>query len=172
MWSATTHRWKIANSRRPYACLTCWVIAFLAPSLCSGQGTHDKCPADFNYVGTIKGTGSFVELLDKRLEIQLPENASLDTSYQQTKIVADGGKGTHSNLRAEDIPKGIHIVPYGQGDEGKAWDVSEPKLKTAPQADGKTRYVFGMRLHCTVDEFARQFGGCAVNVDVCYKPKK
>ena len=140
--------------------------------LCFAQGAHGKCPADLDYVGTIKGSGSFVELLDKRLEIELPENATLNTSYQQTKFVANGGKGAHSKLRAEDVPKGIYIVPYGQGDAGKAWDVSDPKLKTVPDADGKTRYVFGLRLHCTVDEFARQFGGCAVNVDVCYKPNK
>ena len=28
---------------------------------------------------------------------------------------------------------------------------------------------FEMHLHCTVSEYARQFGGCAVNLDVCYK---
>ena len=28
---------------------------------------------------------------------------------------------------------------------------------------------FGMHLHCTVSEYARQFGGSAANVDVCYK---
>jgi len=147
-------------------------IVLLVPSVSLAQGAHGKCPADFDYVGTIKGTGSFVELLDKKLEIQLPENATLDTSYQQTKVVADGGKGARSKLRAEEIPKGIHIIPYGQSGEGKAWAVSDPSLKTVHQDDGKTRYVFGMRLHCTVDEFARQFGGCAVNVDVCYKPQK
>src|SRR5215467_1087409 len=27
-------------------------------------------------------------------------------------------------------------------------------------------------LSCTMSEYARQFGGCAVNVDVCYKPKR
>ena len=147
------------------------LIVFFAPSLCLAQGEHGKCPADLNYVGTIKGVGSFVELLDERLEIKLPENARLDTSYQQTKVVADGGKGAHSKLRPQDIPRGIHIVPYGQSGNGKAWTVSDPRLKTLPEADGKTRYVFGVRLHCTVDEFARQFGGCAVNVDVCYKPR-
>jgi hypothetical protein len=30
----------------------------------------------------------------------------------------------------------------------------------------------GMKLACTMSEHARQFGGCAVNVDVCYMPKK
>jgi len=148
------------------------LIVLFVPFLSLAQGVHDRCPADFRYVGTLKGTGSFVELLDKTLEIKFPENATLDTSYQQTKVVADGGKGEHSNLCPQDIPKGVHIVPYGQGESGKAWVVSDPRLKTVSQADGKTRYVFGMHLHCTVDEYARQFGGCAVNVDVCYKPQK
>ena len=133
---------------------------------------QDQCPAHFRYIGTLKGTGSFVELLDKTREVKLPENATLDTSYQQTKVVADGGKGARSKLRPQDIPKGIHIIPYGQGENGKAWTVSDPSLKTVPAANGTSRYVFGMRLRCTVDEFARQFGGCAVNVDVCYKPQQ
>ena len=148
------------------------VMVLIAPMLSLAQGAHDRCPADLTYVGTLKGTESFVELLDKTFEIELPENATLDTPYQQTKLVADGGKGARSKLRPQDVPKGIHIVPYGQGENGKAWVVSDPRLKTVPEADGKTRYVFGMHLHCTVDEFARQFGGCAVNVDVCYKPPK
>ena len=147
-----------------------FVVLFM-PSLSLARGGNGKCPADLKYAGTIKGTGSFVELLDKTLEIKLSENATLDTSYEQTKVVADGRKGAHSKLRPQEIPKGIHIVPYGQSGDGKAWDVSDPRLKTLPEADGKTRYVFGMRLHCTVDEFARQFGGCAVNVDVATNPK-
>jgi len=102
----------------------------------------------------------------------LPNNATLDTSYQQPNVVADNGQSTRSKLRSQDIPKGIHIVPYGQSDLGKSWGVSDPKLKATPDADGKTRYVFGMRLSCTMSEHARQFGGCAVNVDVCYIPKK
>ena len=151
-------------------CLVCFILLLL-PSLGLAQKVHEGCPVELTYVGTIKGTGSFVELLDKRLEIKLPQNATLDTSYQQTKVVAAGGKGARSKLRPEDIPTGIHIVPYGQDDEGKAWDVSDPKLKTASETEGKTRYVFGIHVHCTVEEYARQFGGCAVNVDVCYKPK-
>jgi len=147
-------------------------IVLFVPRLSPAQAAPGRCPADFIYVGTLKGTGSFVELLDKTLEIKLPENATIDTSYQQTEVVAHGGKGAHWNLRPQNIPKGIHIAPYGQDVNGRAWGVSDPSLKTVSQADGKTRYVFAMRLHCTVDEYARQFGGCALNADVCYKPQK
>jgi hypothetical protein len=140
-------------------------ITLLWPSLIFAQGAHESCPGGLKYVGTLRGTGSLVELLDTRLEISLPEDAMLDTSYQQTKVVAPKSKGL--KLRP---PKGIHIEAYGVEDYGKQWDVGDPKLITISDADGKTRYVFGMHLHCTVSEYARQFSGCAVNVDVCYKP--
>ena len=52
----------------------------------------------------------------------------------------------------------------------KSWAVRDPKLKAVPDADAKTRYVFGMKLACTMSEYARQFGGC--DVDVCYMKKK
>ena len=147
-------------------------VVLFVPSPSLAQGVLEQCPAGFRYVGTLKGTGSFVEPLDKTLEIKLPANATIDTSYQQTEVVAHGGKAASWNLRSQNIPKGIHIVPYGQDMNGKAWGVSDPSLKTVPQTEGKTRYVFAMRLHCTVDEYARQFGGCAVNADICYKPQQ
>jgi hypothetical protein len=156
---------------RMYAFLTFSVL--LMPCLSRSQDVHDKCPEGLRYVGTLKGNGSFVEPLDRRAEITLPENATLDTSYQQDKVVADSGqRNARSDLRPQDIPKGIHIVPYGQNDLGKSWTVSDPKLKAVPETGGKTRYVFAMKLACSVTEYARQFGGCAVNVDVCYMPKK
>src|SRR5215831_16082424 len=117
----------------------CYLLSFvglLLPCLGLAQ-VHEGCPEGLKYVGTIKGTGSFVELLDKRLELKLPQNATLDTSYQQAKVVAAGGKGAHSKLRPEDIPKGIHIVPYGNDESGKAWAVSDPKLKMVSSSDGK-----------------------------------
>jgi hypothetical protein len=108
----------------------------------------------------------------KRVEINLPENAAPDTSYQQTKVrTEDGDIDEHSNLRAQDIPKGIHIVPYGTtGDRG--WAVSHPDLRVAErQADGRiTRYAFGMQLYCMPARLPTH-EACEVNVDVCYKPK-
>ena len=136
------------------------------PSVILAQTLHDRCPEALRYVGTLRGNGSLVEPLNKQFEISLPENATLDTSYQQTKVVIDN---THGKLRPDGIPKGIHIVPYGESDVGKEWAVRDPELKAVRSANGVTRYVFAIRLSCMMNEYAPQFGGCAVNVDVCYK---
>ena len=145
------------------------IAVLFLPSVILAQSPHDRCPEGFRYVGTLTGNGSFEEPLNKTLEISLPENAKLDTSYQQTKVATDNAR---SKFRPQDIPKGIDIVPYGQTDLGKEWAVSDPELKTVPDTDGRTRHVFAMNLSCSMSEHARQFGGCAVNVDVCYKPQK
>ena len=147
-------------------------IVLLMPSLSLSQIAHDECPEGLRYAGTLKGNGSFAEPLNTRVEIKLPDNAMLDISYQQANLVADNGQSNRSKLRPEDIPRGIHIVPDVQSDLGKSWAVSDPLLKEHETLMGKTRYVFGMRLSCTMSEYAEQFGGCAVNVDVCFMPKE
>src|SRR5262244_2469121 len=73
-----------------------------------------SCPEGFTYAGTLSGTGSPHSPLNERRELSLPEGATLDTSYQQTSVRArDGNRRAQSNLRAEDIPKGIHIFAAG-----------------------------------------------------------
>jgi hypothetical protein len=52
-----------------------------------------SCPQGFRYAGTLSGTGSAIEAFSKRVEVRLPENATLNTSYQQTSVRADNGKG-------------------------------------------------------------------------------
>ena len=108
----------------------------------------------------------------------LPENATLDESYQQQNVRATNGKrGAHSSLRAEDVPKGLLIIPHGESDPffDQGWAVSDPELK-AVQKDEKgkvTRYEFGMKLFCHVRDTAgaeSEYGECSVDVDVCYKP--
>ena len=62
------------------------------------------------------------------------------------KDVARIGQGnTHSSLRPQVIPNGIHVVQYGLGDHHKEWAVSAPTLRTVSEANGRTHYVFGMR---------------------------
>jgi hypothetical protein len=142
------------------------------PSLSLAQSAQDECPGGFTYAGTLKGNGSLLKPLNARVELKLPDDATLDISYQQANVVGDNGQSNRSKLRPQDIPKGIHIVPDVQSDAGKSWALSDPRLKEHRTPFGKTRYVFGMRLVCTISEYARQFGDCAVNVDVCYMPKK
>jgi hypothetical protein len=147
------------------------VVLFMSPL----SFAQTRCPEGFRYAGTLSGTGSAIEAFSKRVELRLPENATLDTSYQQTRVRADNGQGNaHSNLRPQDIPKGIHIIPTGTHDLDKGWSVSDPQLKAVERsADGRiTRYQFGMRLNCTVGSGMQQSGSCEVDVEVCYKPKK
>ena len=145
-------------------------VVFYASSLALAQS---NCPQGFTYAGTLLGTGSAVSDFNERRAINLPENATLDTTYQQTTVQSRGGNSrARSDLRASDIPKGIHIIPYGSTDLQKGWSVSAPILASI-QGQGATRYRFGMKLYCTVGGSVTQdVGGCDVQVDVCYLVKK
>ena len=114
-------------------------VAFLTFVLLSfspwAAGQHD-CPEGFSYVNTLSGTGSESNPFDKRLAVKFPENATLDESFQQKKVRATNGKsGAQSALRAQDIPKGVLIIPYGKSDEiyRQGWAVSDPELKGIEQ---------------------------------------
>jgi hypothetical protein len=111
------------------------------------------------------------------MTVRFPENATLDTSFQQKKVNATNGKsGARSNLRPEDIPKGILIITYGKEDKiyNSGWAVSDPELKGIARDDkGKIiRYEFGMKLFCAVHSAAANpmVGECSVTAEVCYKP--
>jgi hypothetical protein len=70
--------------------------------------------------------------------VKLPENATPDQSFQQKNVRATNGKsGARSNMRAQDIPKGILIIPSGESDPvyEPGWAVSDPELK-AIERDG------------------------------------
>lgn len=147
--------------------------SFLLMSLVSSA--QNNCPEEFRYAGDLSGTGSRTGEFNETVVLKLPENATLDESYQQTKVQATNEKGkAQSNLRPQDIPKAIHIIPHGSSDHGKAWAVNEPQLKVIKQDSGTSaRYVFGMRLFCSVptSTFGETKGACDVGVRVCYKPK-
>jgi hypothetical protein len=117
-----------------------------------------------------------LEAFDARKTITLPNNATLDASYQQKQVLATNGKsGVQSSMRPQDVPKGLHLIPFGRDEPiyEQGWAVSDPELKAlARDASGKvTRYEFGMKLRCS----ARVPSGpraaeCSVGVDVCYRP--
>jgi hypothetical protein len=97
---------------------------------------QNNCPDGFRYVGTLSGTGSVSTPFDKRMTVNFPENATLDESFQQKKVHATNGKsGASSNLRPQDIPKGVLIVTYGKEDKiyEPGWAVSDPELKGIAQ---------------------------------------
>ena len=139
-------------------------LLFTAPSILAQR----SCPEGFNYVGSLSLTGSYGAAEEKK-EIALPEGATIDTSYQQKSVRArNGNQKAQSDLRAEDIPKGIHIIPSGTTSLGKGWAVSKPELK-----QDQSSQVFGMKLYCTTGGASYDnMGGCEVQVEVCYKPKK
>jgi hypothetical protein len=127
-----------------------------------------SCPEGLKYVGSLSLTGSYGAAEEKK-EIALPEGATVDTTYQQTSVRArDGNRKAQSNLRAEDIPKGIYISPSGTTSLGKGWAVNKPELEGV-----QSRQIFGMKLYCTTGGGSYEnMGGCEVQVEVCYKPKK
>lgn len=151
-------------------------IALLASSFCLAQSA---CPDGFRNAGTLSGYGSFTTDVDQMVYVKLPIGTKLDTSYQQTEVTSTNDRsGTHSELRPEEIPKGIFISPHGKYDQiyEQTWAVSEPELRTVRGgANGKNpRYQFGMKLFCKVGNTATnpQFGACEVEVEVCYKSLK
>ena len=131
-----------------------------------------NCPEGFNFAGSLEGTGSGGVAFNERREVDLPLDATIDTSYQQSNVRAHAGKGkAPTDLNAKDIPKGIYIITGGSTQFDNGWAVSAPELKTVGEP---ARYRFGMKLYCMSSS---QYpysgaGGCKVSVDVCYKPKK
>ena len=153
------------------------LLAVVVLAASSASSAQSNCPEGFRYTGSLSGTGSSMTKLDRRDTLKLPENAKLDESFQQKKVRATNGKsGARSGLRAQDIPKGVLIIPYGTSDQvyEQGWAVSEPELKALHRDEsGKvTQYEFGMRLFCQVGDRGAnpQFGDCSVTVEVCYKP--
>ena len=57
----------------------------------------------------------------------------------------NGQRNTHSSLRRQDTPKGIHVVQSGLGDHHKVWAFSAPTLRSVSEANGRTYHVFGIR---------------------------
>jgi len=150
------------------------VLILLLSSLAFPQS---NCPEGFASAGTLSGTGAASEPFSKKVSLRLPEDATIDESFQQKKVRSTNGRnGAKSSMSAEDIPKGILIIPYGTSDDvyKQGWAVSEPELKAMDRdSNGKvTRYQFGMKLFCSVSNSGAnpQFGECSVSVEVCYKP--
>jgi hypothetical protein len=146
------------------------IVTFLFMSLPSSA--QDGCPEGFRYAGALSGTSP--ETFDKTVFLKLPEYATLDESFQQPAVRATNGKkNAKSNLRPQDIPKGIHITPSGSSDLEKVWAVSEPQLIKPDSNGASTRYAFGMHLFCAVQgsPYSQSEGACEVEVQVCYKPK-
>ena len=149
-------------------------VVFSTPSLVHAQS---NCPQGFQPAGTLSGTGSAVTEFNETRRINLPGDATIDTTYQQMNVRFYGGsvKPRSGSMLANQIPKGILIIPHGSTDLEKGWSVSAPKLIAIkdPGTQAIVGYRFEMKLYCTVGSSVSQnVGGCSVGVDVCYLPKK
>ena len=112
--------------------VTLGLLSMAAPVL-----AQHGCPERFNFAGTLKGNGSYGVPFDERRELNLPPNATIDTSFQQSDVRAHAGNGlAQSDLHAKDIPKGIYIIPSGSTLNYSGWAVSAPELSS-----GRPRWV-------------------------------
>src|SRR5215471_7186428 len=107
-------------------------LAFVLLACSPFVAAQDNCPEGFRFVGTLSGTGTDLNPFDKRQAVKLPENATLDESFQQKNVrVTNRKSGAHSNMQASDIPRGILVITHGDEDEvyQPGWAVSAPELK-------------------------------------------
>jgi len=59
------------------------LLLLIASALSRAQSSR---PPGFSYAGTLSGTGSSLEGFDVRKTLTLPDNATLDESFQQTNV--------------------------------------------------------------------------------------
>jgi hypothetical protein len=122
-----------------------------------------QCPDKFVDAGELSASapeGSYQEATITR-GLLLPKGIHIDRSYLQKSIrAASDGAGT--NMRAAQIPPGIHLIPTGVG-SGK-WALDNPKLEaTADPAQLK----FSIELWVNRGPSAERIAG--VRVRVCVK---
>src|ERR1700739_319842 len=79
------------------------LLSMAAPLL-----AQHNCPPGLDNGETLKGAGVCGVAFDERREVNLPPYATIDTSFQQSKVRAHGGNDyAQLDLHAKDIPKGI-----------------------------------------------------------------
>jgi hypothetical protein len=122
-----------------------------------------QCPDKFIDAGELSASapeGSYQEATITK-ELLLPKGIHLDRSYLQKAIrAASDGAGT--NMRAAQIPPGIHLVPTGVG-TGK-WALDNPKLGAAADP---SQLKFSIELWMNRGQSAERSTG--VRVRVCVK---
>jgi hypothetical protein len=90
-----------------------------------------QCPTDFLDAGEVSaaaGAGRYQEV-NVTKDLLLPKGIRIDASYRQKSIQA-AGDGAASDMRAVQIPPGIHLIPGGRSG-GAWWSIDNPKLEAA-----------------------------------------
>ena len=113
------------------------------PSIATAQ-----CPVGFLDAGELSALGATgnYQVVTVTKDLLLPKGIRLDSPYRQKSIQAasDGGA---SDMRAVQIPAGIHLIPGGGG-RGGWWSINNPKLEAA-LTDGQnvTQWKFTIDLY-------------------------
>jgi hypothetical protein len=161
------------------------VLAMLFPVLLQSQGAS-QCPMGFVDTGEVSATASAGRYREVNVtkDLLLPKDIRLDDSYRQKSIQAasDGGA---SEMRAVQIPAGLHLIPGGRGG-GAWWSIANPRLEAVSlEAVSKDERGVVVQWKFAIDLFANTGGrtspppargGAApvsdVRVRVCARPRQ
>ena len=141
---------------------------------------NPQCPEGFKLAGEVTastGPGQYQEVQVTR-ELLLPNGIQIDTSYRQ-KTIRAAGDGAASDMRAEQIPPGLHLIPTGPAG-GRWWSIDNPKLvpETVDANKKVVQWKFSIELYANSGN-SRPAAGAGrgaqrptpdVRVSVCVKP--
>jgi hypothetical protein len=132
-----------------------------------------QCPADFLDAGELSastGPGRYQEITVTK-DLLLPKGIRIDSSYRQ-KFIQAAGDGAASDMRAVQIPAGIHLIPGGRTGGGW-WSIDNPKLETV---DDRFRFKIDLYANSGTRGAAPARGGGQavpdVRVRVCVKVER
>ena len=137
-----------------------------------------QCPSGFldaGEVSAVAAPGKYQEVRVTR-ELALPLDIQIDDSYHQKSIQA-ASDGAASDMRAVQIPAGIHLIPGGLGGGGW-WSIDNPELKPTGNDKAARRWIFRIDLYANTGGRTRPAvlvnstqPTANVRVRVCVKPR-
>ena len=139
-----------------------------------------QCPSGFldaGEVSAVAAPGKYQEVKVTK-ELALPLDIQIDDSYHQKSIQA-ASDGAASDMRAAQIPAGIHLIPGGLGGGGW-WSIDNPELKPTSGGDRDVRrWIFRIDLYANTGGRTRPAAPvnspqptANVRVRVCVKPHR
>lgn len=150
----------------------CLVVTLLGLCLLLPTMGRAQCPGGFQSAGALyAATGPPNNDVKIYKSLLLPAGIHLDKSYQQPSVKGNGGTA-RTDLTADQIPKGILIIPSGNEGNGSRWAVRHPTLEAAGYDDNDTvtQWKFTIYMYADGGSFVGA-AGSNVNVQVCYKKR-
>ena len=127
-----------------------------------------QCPEKFLDAGEVSASapaGNYQEVTVTR-ELLLPKALRLDVSYLQRNVTA-ASDGAGSDMRADQIPPGLHLVARGSG--GGTWSLANPRLEATSDPQQR-KLSIDLWINSGDRERAREDAhGAEVRVRVCVK---